>query len=71
MNGNVQYFSLAVFLLSNDLVTTEKLAEMIGLFVDASGVQFLRSLLAIQTPTIEALAEKLVLGAIQSGNKIV
>lgn len=71
MNGNVQHLSLAVFLLSNDLVTTEKLAELIGLFVDASGVQLLRSLLAIQTPTIEALAEKLVLGPIQSGIKIV
>jgi hypothetical protein len=71
MDGNVQHVSLAVFLLTNNLVATDEVAEVVGLFVGASDVQLLRSLLAIQTPTVEALSESLLLGALQSENVIV
>lgn len=66
MTGNVQHLSLAVFLLTNNMLNTEKVAVMTQLFQDTSNVQFLRSLLSVRNPTVEALAEKLLLAAIQS-----
>lgn len=71
MNGNVQHLSLAVFLLTNNMLDTGRVAVMAKIFEDKRNVQLLRSLLSIQNPTVEAFAEKLFLGATQSGNPVI
>jgi hypothetical protein len=52
------------------MMTTEEVAVMTASFKDASNVQRLRFLFAVQTPMAKALAEKPLLGAIQSWNEV-
>ncbi|KAF1828260.1 hypothetical protein BDW02DRAFT_652163, partial [Decorospora gaudefroyi] len=71
ITGNIQHLSLAVFLLTNNMLNTKKVAVMAEHFQETSNVQLLRSLLSVRNPTVEALAEKLLLAAIQSEHQFV
>ena len=66
MNRNVQYLSLAVYLLTNNILRNEKAAIIAKNFQNKKNVQFLRSLLLIQNLIVKAFAEKLFLGVTES-----
>jgi ankyrin repeat protein len=63
LDGNFQFFSLAAYLVSNNMLDIGKASAMTNLFQGERNRRFLRSLLSIRSPTIEAFAEKLFLGA--------
>jgi hypothetical protein len=68
LDGNFQFFSLAAYLLSNNMLDVEETSTMADLFLDQGNRRLLRSLLSIRSPTVEAFAEKLFLAATKCKN---
>ena len=66
INKNVQYLSLAVYLLTNNILYNEKATIIAKIFQNKRNMQFLKSLLLIQSLTVKAFIKKLFLGIIKS-----
>jgi ankyrin repeat protein len=72
LDENAQYISLAVYLISNNMLEDKDCGKVIGYFEHQRGQQLLRSLLSIKASSaVNALAEKLLMAAAKVANAMI
>ncbi|KAH8648060.1 Clr5 domain-containing protein, partial [Tricladium varicosporioides] len=68
LNENAQYLSLAIYLISNNILDSQELSTIIEHFQKLNDGRFLKPLISINIPTISAFMEKLFVAAVISGD---
>ena len=71
LDMNVQYFSLAMYLISNNMLEDLEIRNMVRSFQSQAHQRFLTSLLSAKTLAVEAFAEKLLMVAAEVDNPMV
>ncbi|PVH70469.1 ankyrin [Cadophora sp. DSE1049] len=63
LDENAQYLSLAMYLMSNNMLEDKDLSRVVGYFEHQRGRRLLKSLLSVKVSTVDAFAEKLLVAA--------
>jgi hypothetical protein len=68
LDTNVQYLTLAIYLISNNMFSSENLSKMVECLQSLGHGRILGPLLSVKTSTVCAFAEKLFIAAVKAEN---
>jgi hypothetical protein len=71
LDKNAQYLSLAMFLISNNMLEAENFNKIVEYLEHQRDRLLLRSLLSVKASTVDAFAEKLLIASVKSGKTMI